>query len=340
MPKKSRRHSTAPDAYWFVEEDTRERCDIGMLWLHVIDQVWRDCHNLQNRDTYKRRDAEDALVWVIKNDKDFHAVCGLADINPKDFRSAVIRSIKNRYPRIVLNQVIAEHFFQGQKLYEERKPENFEGYERKQKEKIMPLNFINENAGGAFVRYSVEDNEWSRSSATGDLVEFDPSSGVAMDIEKIQLGWLKLSGGRDWVPWPKNDPQKCPKPSDAHKQGFSVKLYSTKLFEDEPVRELCTSQTGMNMFIRKVYDECEASGNFGKGKLPAIKIYKSKEKQKIGNGSTRVPPFEITKWIERPIALADENEESADGEPAPEVEVPRTVSRGASDDVSFDDDEI
>ena len=44
------------------------------------------------------------------------------------------------------------------------------------------------------------------------LVEFDPSKGVVIDIENVQLGWLKLSGGRDWVEWPNNDPTNTPKP--------------------------------------------------------------------------------------------------------------------------------
>ena len=202
----------------------------------------------------------------------------------------------------------------------------------------MPLTFINDTSGAAFVRFSVEDNEWLRSSETGDLVEFDPSSGVVIDIENVQLGWLKLSGGRDWVEWPGNDPTKAPQPSDAHKQGFSVKMYSKKLFDDEPVRELCTSQTGMNMFIRKLHEECEATGNFKQGKVPAIKIGKSKEKMKVGAGSTRVPPFEIVKWMDRPEELDAGSSSPAANAPSKSTPVTSASSEGASDDVSFDDE--
>jgi len=109
MPKKSRRHSTAPDAYWFTEADATERCNRGMLWLRVIEQVWKDCHDLDNNDIYKAREAEHALIWVIQNNKDFDAVCGLADIDPKEFRSKVITSVSERYPRQLLTQVFARH---------------------------------------------------------------------------------------------------------------------------------------------------------------------------------------------------------------------------------------
>ena len=196
----------------------------------------------------------------------------------------------------------------------------------------MPLNFVNEGGGGAFVRFSVEDNEWLRSSEGGDLKEFDPSSGVVVDIANVQLGWLKLSGGRDWVEWPSNDPTKAPRPSDQHKQGFLVKMFSNKLFGDEPVRELCTSQTGMNIFIKKLYEECEASPDFKAGKVPAIAIAKAKEKLKMGQGGTRVPPFEIKAWMDRPSELAGGSPVAA----APAPDISTSSASGADDDVSFE----
>ena len=195
----------------------------------------------------------------------------------------------------------------------------------------MPLNFVNEGGGGAFVRFSVEDNEWLRSSEGGDLKEFDPSSGVVIDISNVKLGWLKLSGGRDWVEWPNNDPSQAARPSDQHKQGFLVKMFSSKLFDDEPVRELCTSQTGMNIFIKKLYEECESAPEFKDGKVPAIAITKAKEKMKIGAGSTRVPPFEIKQWVDRPSELAG-------GSPVPPAPAPAVSSSASAvgDDVSFE----
>lgn len=201
----------------------------------------------------------------------------------------------------------------------------------------MPLNFIQETGGNAFVRYMVRDNEWQMSSAAG-METFDMSSApVVVDIENIQLGWLKLEGGRDWLPWPKNDPQQVTKPSDAHNQGFSVMFYSTKLFEDEPVRELSASGAGIRQFVMDLYEEAEKAKEFGSGKVPAVKITDGK-KVKMGKNDSRVPQFEIVKWINRPDELSGDV-------PPPEKTAPpispAEKSGGASNDVDFgDDDEI
>ncbi len=196
----------------------------------------------------------------------------------------------------------------------------------------MSLNFINEKKGGAFVRFSIEENEWLRSSEGGDLKEFDPSGGVIIDIANIQLGWLKLAGGRDWVEWPNNDSTQSARPSSDHKQGFKVTMFSKKLFDDEPVRELCTSQVGMNVFIKQVYEKCEAAPEFKEGKVPAIAIAKAKEKLKMGQGGTRVPPFEIKAWMDRPAELAGGSPVAA----APAPDVSTSSASGADDDVSFE----
>jgi len=193
----------------------------------------------------------------------------------------------------------------------------------------MPLNFVNSGGGSPFVRFSVEENCWLRSTPDGDLVNVDMESApVVVDIEQIQQGWLNLQGGRDWVEWPGNDVTKCPKPSDAHRQGISVQFYSTKLFGDEPVRELCSSQVGVLEFVKKLYNEAESK--FGNGQVPAIKIGDA-VRVKLGKGGSRIPSFEIVKWVDRPDAL------SADANPdvEPKVEAATVAAAAASDDVDF-----
>lgn len=166
----------------------------------------------------------------------------------------------------------------------------------------MPLETIKEGGGAAFIRFSAELDQWSRSSVSGDLIDITWDSPVIIDIENVQLGWLKLAGGRDWIVWPNNDPKRGAelKPSDEYKQGFNVKFYSTKLFDDEPVRELSANAVGVFTFIKNLYDHCEK--DFGKGKVPAVKITKSTP-TRIGKGSTKIPNFEIVKWIDRPSEI-------------------------------------
>ena len=317
MPKRSRRHSTARDAYWFTVEQSGERSNLEMLWLRVIEQAWRDCHDLENTDTYKARDAEDALIWVAEANADFDAVCGLASIDGREFRKRVSISVNAKYQRHKLLGVFARHF-------------NWGGKRISEKEYQMPLQFLQEGSGTPYVRYSVDENEWSQSLAEGGMSPLEYPLDVVMDIENIQLGWLKLEGGRDWQPWPNNDPTQISKPTDLHRQGFSVKMFSTKVFGDQPVREFCANGAGVNMFIKEVYDACEAAfKGEQKGKVPAIRITKAPKSLKIGKGTTKVPAFEVMTWVERPSELDGASQPS--NAPAKET----TSSDGAADDVSF-----
>lgn len=289
-----------------------------MLWLRVIEQAWRDCHELRNPDLYKARDAQEALIWVAEANADFDAVCGLASIDGGTFRKHVARSVIAKYPKQELLGVFARHYQWGAKRFVSKK------------EYQMPLQFLSEGSGTAYVRYSVDENEWSQSLAEGGMSPLEYPLDVILDIENVQLGWLKLEGGRDWQPWPNNDPTQLRKPSDMHKQGFSVKMFSTKVFGDEPVREFCANGAGVNMFIKEVYDACEAlfKGD-QKGKVPAVRITKAPKSLKIGKGTTKVPAFEIMTWVDRPAELDGTSQPSK----APEPEA--TSSTGAADDVEF-----
>ena len=63
-----------------------------------------------------------------------------------------------------------------------------------------------------------------------DVTDAIMSNPIYVDIANIKMGWLKLTGGRDWIEWVDNDPSKTPKPIDAHKQGFSLYLCIARRF--------------------------------------------------------------------------------------------------------------
>lgn len=200
----------------------------------------------------------------------------------------------------------------------------------------MPLETLNSGGGAAFIRFSAELDQWSRSSQSGDLVDISWDSPVVIDIEKIQLGWLKLAGGRDWIIWPDNDVKLAStlKPSDEYKQGFNVKFYSSKLFDDEPVRELSANGVGIFSFVKAVYDACEK--DFGKGQVPAIRITKSTP-TRIGKGSTKIPNFEIIKWVDRPAEL---DGQQTLGQPIPMKDEPTPATSQPETENVFGSDEI
>lgn len=70
----------------------------------------------------------------------------------------------------------------------------------------MPLNVISGGGGMPFLRFSIDDNEWGMSSQQGgDLIPIDWDSPVLIDVERIDMGWLRLMGGRDFQEWPRDD---------------------------------------------------------------------------------------------------------------------------------------
>lgn len=205
----------------------------------------------------------------------------------------------------------------------------------------MPLQILNTSSGNAFVRYSIEDNMWLMSTPEGeprDVTDAIMSNPIYIDIANIQMGWLKLQGGRDWVIWENNDASSAPKPSEAHKQGFSVFMYSKKVFgEDEPQREFCSSQVGMLEFVKKIYDELEDS--FEDGKAAVIQITGA-TRVKIGRGSSRIPTYKFMGMNNSPIEI-DEPMPQETQKVMPTVEHATesapVASTTKSDDVNFDE---
>ena len=194
----------------------------------------------------------------------------------------------------------------------------------------MPLHMI-ENTGNPYIRFQIEENTWSISSETG-LEDVDlKGQTILIDIAEVKMGWLALQGGRDWLQWPNNNPVGCDKPSDAHKQGFSVTFYSTKLFGDSPSRELSSSQIGMLDFVKALYMAAETNPKF-KTHVPKVKIGEA-PKRKVGKGSTRTPGFEITGWADRPEELG-----GALPVASPSAAAVTAPAAAASDDVSFGDE--
>ena len=203
----------------------------------------------------------------------------------------------------------------------------------------MPLKLLNTSGGNAFVRYSIEDNMWLISTPEGepqDVTDAIMSNPIYIDIANVEMGWLKLQGGRDWVVWEDNEPANTPKPSDAHKQGFSVQMYSKKVFgEDEPQREFNSSQVGMLEFIKKLYDELEDS--FEDGKAAVVQLTGA-TRVKIGKGSSRIPTYKFLAMRESPIE--DNHVEAPMPEPTKFEHAKDSAplaSTTKSEDVNFDE---
>lgn len=169
-------------------------------------------------------------------------------------------------------------------------------------------------------------------SAEGGAVEFAFDQPVVVDIQNVQLGWLLLeAGNRDWQPWPANAQQ--PKPAEGdYKAGFEAQVYSKTMFGDAPVRSYSSNSTGNVMFIQDLYNAAEACPEFNQAMSPVIKITGSKP-IRVGKGNTRVPQFEIVKWVARPDVFG-----AAVNKPAPAA-APKPAAKPAPA-APADDDEF
>ena len=181
----------------------------------------------------------------------------------------------------------------------------------------MPLQFANSGGSGLpFLRFSIEDNEWLMSTGEqGHMPPVDWKAPVLIDIENIQLGWLKLQGGRDFQPWPGNN--QTPRPSEEYKNGFVVSSYSTQCFGDAPLRELSSDRAGLQEFVKKLYNEVEAAGKFESGEIPAVEILPA-IKTRIGKGPTKIPQYKLVGYKPRPDEMS--GDAPMDSAPAPAAE--------------------
>ena len=173
----------------------------------------------------------------------------------------------------------------------------------------MPLMIGGGGDGAAFIRFKPSLNGWEMSSEHGST-EFEFDEPAIFDIENISLGWLLLDTGvREWKPWASVN-SRSPKPDDREwKQGFELKVFSKSLFGNEPVRQFSANGAGVMGFIKELYDQCESK--FGSGEVPVVQITGSKA-IKAGKGNTRIPQFEIVKWVKRPADLGGAAASSAE----------------------------
>ena len=123
MPKKSRRHSTAREAYWFVEGFERERDEITNLWVRVLYQSLADATFLRNKNVTKRNVAIDSIYWLLKSDNEIESICSNANIDSDWFITSARQWLCETYPNALLVGVIASHEKWGAKRQKSKETE-------------------------------------------------------------------------------------------------------------------------------------------------------------------------------------------------------------------------
>ncbi len=193
---------------------------------------------------------------------------------------------------------------------------------------------LSSTSSSNYIRFMPSINAWiNRDKAEITLAPF------VFDINNIKTGWLHLDTGiRDW----QEDQvvgQKGPQPSASHLRGFVATFYNKSM----GTVEWCSNSTGPSKGFEDLYKACSEQHAANPGKLPVVK-YVNSEMKKIGQGSTRIPKFEITSWIEKPAGMYQSDAEfvaqAAAPAPAPFVApvakpTPAAAAVAASDDEMF-----
>jgi hypothetical protein len=179
------------------------------------------------------------------------------------------------------------------------------------------------------------DGQW-----TNQDNELTPPIKVAMDLEKLEVGYIAFMPAPDFrmVLVGERPPEK---PSDVgadgkpmHKWGFRVTLTN----KDVGLRELSSSSKNVYVAMQTLYAQYVAGKDENAGKVPIVEISGTERKvQTLSDGQQqtwRVPQWAVVGWTDRPAALggaAASPAEPAAASVAPPVAVdpPASTSEGS-----------
>lgn len=172
-----------------------------------------------------------------------------------------------------------------------------------------------------YVKYNAKAGRWYVRKE-GDEVEVQNPVFVA-DFANVKKAWMWFMEGQapNVVEFPALDAQ-VERPSENHKLGISLKLFSNDSFGG--VVKLESNSMNTCSAISELHEQYEASAESKKGKLPVVKVTGA-EAIKGQFGTNYKPTFVIEKWVDRPAAFV-ENEDSA-----PEAATEEVAEAGASE---------
>ena len=152
---------------------------------------------------------------------------------------------------------------------------------------VIDLGLMSEG-NSEYIRFKPSVNAWI---ADGEEVQLED---VLFDPSTLKTGWGKIAEGQapEWI-WDETLGKKSPPPSPDHKRGFSVMLK----IKDKGWREWSANGVGVMMGLNElwnvVYPQMQKPEN--KDKVVFLK-YTGARMEKIGQGNTRIPEFEVKSW--------------------------------------------
>ena len=152
---------------------------------------------------------------------------------------------------------------------------------------VIDLGLMSEG-NSEYIRFKPSVNAWI---ADGEEVQLED---VLFDPSTLKTGWGKIAEGQapEWI-WDETLGKRPPQPSPDHKRGFSVMLK----IKDKGWREWSANGVGVMMGLndlwKVVYPQMQKPEN--KDKVVFLK-YTGARMEKIGQGNTRIPEFEVKSW--------------------------------------------
>jgi len=143
-----------------------------------------------------------------------------------------------------------------------------------------------------YIRFKPSVNAWYVDDNEIDL------KGITMDPDSLKTGWGLIQEGEapSWV-WDETLGVRGPKPDGDYKRGFSVMVY----IKDIGWREWSSNGAGVNRGLGAIWKTIHAQMSDNQGKAAALK-YAGSTADTSGKGATRIPNFELVKWMDKPEA--------------------------------------
>lgn len=179
----------------------------------------------------------------------------------------------------------------------------------------MPLGITSGGDFDPYVKYNAKSGRWYTKQNDAEVEVNDPV--FVADFANIKTGWLLFIEGQapDKV-FDKSLTEHAPRPSDAHKRGFQLRLFSNTHFGG--VAELSGASMHLNNAISELYDQYEAAPEAKQGMLPVV-AFTGSTPSKDKFGTNYKPNLEIRKWVPRPPEFdGDAGQEEVAPQPAPQ----------------------
>lgn len=170
----------------------------------------------------------------------------------------------------------------------------------------MGLNIGQSGEFRPYCKYNAKAGRWYVKKDDAEVEVPNPT--FVADFDNIKTGWfLFMEGQAPSIVHDKSLTEPAAKPSDKHKRGFEVDLYSQNLFGGVVV--MTAASMHVNNAINDVYEQYEAQRGANAGKLPVVSCTGTTPmKDKMGTNYR--PNLSIVKWVDRPAEMAAESTSS------------------------------